>query len=124
METENVEENSKAKLVKKQADMIAANCLREAGAGFGTDTNHLLLISADGTRDLPMMGKEAAADELLTELKELLKKKKFPERQNRGMIFAVDIGNSNIVIGLMDDSRKVVFSEEYRRTVRKRKKSL
>ncbi len=75
METENVEENSKAKLVKKQADMIAANCLREAGAGFGTDTNHLLLISADGTRDLPMMGKEAAADELLTELKELLKKK-------------------------------------------------
>lgn len=71
METENVEANSKAKLVKKNADMIAANCLREAGAGFGTDTNHLQLIRADGICDLPMMSKAEAADELLTALKKL-----------------------------------------------------
>lgn len=75
METENVEENSKAKLEKKKADMIAANCLKEAGAGFGTETNHLLLISDAGIRDLPMMTKAEAADELLSALNLLLKKK-------------------------------------------------
>ena len=75
METENVEENSKAKREKKKADMIAANCLKEAGAGFGTETNHLLLISDAGVHDLPMMTKAEAADELLSALNLLLKKK-------------------------------------------------
>lgn len=72
METQNVLENSRAKLVKKNADVIAANCLKEAGAGFGTDTNHLVLIRRDSVTDLPMMSKEGAADKLLDVLKGML----------------------------------------------------
>lgn len=68
METENVIENSKKKREKKGADMIAANSLCEEGAGFGTDTNHLMLITAEKVIDLPLMKKEEAADCLLTEL--------------------------------------------------------
>lgn len=68
METEQVLENSRQKLLKKNADMIAANSLREAGAGFGTDTNHLTLITREKMIDVPMMTKEEAADELLSEL--------------------------------------------------------
>ena len=68
-------ENSTAKLHKKNADMIAANCLKEAGAGFGTDTNHLSLISEKGVEDLPMLSKEAAADRLLDALKILWEEK-------------------------------------------------
>lgn len=69
METRDVLENSRAKLERKNADMIAANCLKEDGAGFGTDTNHLTLISKKNVADLPMQSKEAAADELLDALK-------------------------------------------------------
>lgn len=76
METRDVLENSAEKLKKKNADMIAANCLKENGAGFGTDTNHLSLISRNGIEDLPMMSKEAAADRLLDALKILLEDKK------------------------------------------------
>ena len=75
METRDVLENSTAKLHKKNADMIAANCLKEAGAGFGTDTNHLSLISEKGVEDLPMLSKEAAADRLLDALKILWEEK-------------------------------------------------
>jgi phosphopantothenoylcysteine decarboxylase/phosphopantothenate--cysteine ligase len=75
METEQVLENSKKKLLKKHADMIAANSLRETGAGFGTDTNHLTLITEEKTLDVPMMSKEEAADVLLNELLKLLEKK-------------------------------------------------
>lgn len=75
METEQVLENSKKKLLKKHADMIAANSLRETGAGFGTDTNHLTLITEEKTLDVPMMSKEDAADALLNELLKLLEKK-------------------------------------------------
>ncbi len=71
METENVIENSKKKLVSKNADLIAANSLREAGAGFGTDTNHLTLIGKDGVQDLPMMSKDDSANALLDRLKTL-----------------------------------------------------
>lgn len=76
METRDVLENSVEKLEKKNADMIAANCLKENGAGFGTDTNHLSLISRNGIKDLPMMSKEAAADRLLDALKILLEDRK------------------------------------------------
>ena len=65
METENMLENSRAKLKKKNADLIAANSLRDAGSGFGTDTNHLVLITGDGVTDLPLLSKEEAADRLL-----------------------------------------------------------
>lgn len=68
METERVLENSREKLQRKHADMIAANSLREAGAGFGCDTNHLTLITAEGETDVPLMSKQEAADVLLTEL--------------------------------------------------------
>ena len=68
METENMLENSKAKLEKKNADMIAANSLRDEGSGFGTDTNRLVLIKKDSVNDLPLLSKEDAADRLLDEL--------------------------------------------------------
>ena len=68
METENVLENSRAKLQKKNADLIAANSLRDEGSGFGTDTNHLVLIKRDGVTDLPLLSKSDAADKLLDEL--------------------------------------------------------
>ena len=68
-------ENAREKLLKKKADMIATNSLREEGAGFGADTNHLTLITAQETQDLPLMSKEDAADRLLTALLAIRKKK-------------------------------------------------
>ena len=65
METENLLENSRKKLEKKNLDMVAANNLKVEGAGFGVDTNVLTLITPDGTVDLPLMSKDAAADALL-----------------------------------------------------------
>ena len=65
METQNMVENSQAKLVKKKVDMICANNLKVAGAGFGVDTNILTLITADGAEELPLMSKEAAAGRIL-----------------------------------------------------------
>ncbi len=71
METQNVLENSRQKLKKKNADIIAANSLRDEGSGFGTDTNHLTLIKADGIIDLPLLSKDEAADKLLDEIHKL-----------------------------------------------------
>ncbi len=68
METENVLENSRKKLTGKNCDMICANSLRAAGAGFGTDTNIITLITADGVRELELMTKDAAAHAILTEI--------------------------------------------------------
>ena len=65
METENMIENSKAKLIKKGLDMIAANNVKVEGAGFGTDTNILTLITKDDQKELPIMSKDEAADALL-----------------------------------------------------------
>lgn len=73
METEHMLENSRAKLEKKNLDMIAANNLREKGAGFGTDTNILTLITKEKERQLELMSKEEAANCLLTELMALKK---------------------------------------------------
>ena len=61
METEDVLENSRAKLEKKQIHMIAANNLKMDGAGFGVDTNVITLITAQGCEELPLMSKEAVA---------------------------------------------------------------
>ena len=55
--------------------MIAANCLKEDGAGFGTDTNHLILIEKDKVEDLPLLSKEEAADRLLDALKQIWEEK-------------------------------------------------
>ena len=65
METQNMVENSRKKLEKKQVDMIAANNLKVEGAGFGVDTNLLTLITKDGLDELPLVTKEKAADLLL-----------------------------------------------------------
>lgn len=70
METQNMLENSRAKLQKKNLDMICANNLKVAGAGFGSDTNVVTMIFKDGEKDLPIQSKEAVADALLTEINE------------------------------------------------------
>jgi len=62
METENMLENSKKKLSKKNVDMIVANNLRTEGAGFGTDTNVVTIIMADETWQLPIMSKDEVAN--------------------------------------------------------------
>lgn len=61
METQNLIENSTAKLKKKNLDMVVANNLKVAGAGFGTDTNVVTLITADGTEELPLQSKDEVA---------------------------------------------------------------
>jgi phosphopantothenoylcysteine decarboxylase/phosphopantothenate--cysteine ligase len=68
METENLLQNSAAKLEKKHLDLIAANNLKVAGAGFGVDTNVVTLIAPDGVRELPLMSKAAVADAILDEI--------------------------------------------------------
>ncbi len=57
METENLLENSRAKLKKKHVDMIVANNLKTEGAGFGTDTNVVTVITEDGCTELSLMSK-------------------------------------------------------------------
>ena len=65
METQNMLENSRAKLTKKHVDMICANNLKVAGAGFGTDTNVITLITADGVTELPLQSKDDDANAIL-----------------------------------------------------------
>lgn len=68
METENLIENSKAKLAKKNLDMIAANNLKTKGAGFGTDTNVITLITKDNVKELDIMTKQEAAAVIFDEI--------------------------------------------------------
>ena len=68
METENMLENSRKKLAAKNLDLIAANNVKVAGAGFGVDTNVLTLIAADAEIELPLLTKDAAAHALLDEI--------------------------------------------------------
>lgn len=68
METENMLENSKAKLEKKKLDMIVANNLKQAGAGFGVDTNVVTMISVDTVKELEIMSKEDVAEAIVTEI--------------------------------------------------------
>ena len=65
METTDLLKNAGEKLKKKKADMIVANSLRAAGAGFGTDTNVVTFLTPDGTEELPMMTKAEVADRIL-----------------------------------------------------------
>ncbi|MBQ1463465.1 MAG: bifunctional phosphopantothenoylcysteine decarboxylase/phosphopantothenate--cysteine ligase CoaBC [Ruminococcus sp.] len=71
METDNVIENSEKKLVSKKCDMICANSIRKAGAGFGTDTNIITMITPSGNQELELMSKFDAANVILTKLLEL-----------------------------------------------------
>ena len=68
METENMLRNSRKKLEQKHVDMIVANSLRTSGAGFGTDTNVVTLITRDGEEELPLMSKEEAAHQILNRI--------------------------------------------------------
>lgn len=68
METENMLQNSREKLVKKNVDMIVANNLKTAGAGFGTDTNVVTLITGDSMEELPLMSKDQVAHEILNHI--------------------------------------------------------
>ena len=70
METQNMLENSRQKLTKKNVDMIVANNLKVQGAGFGGDTNVVTLITADGATELPLQSKEEIAGKLLEEIME------------------------------------------------------
>lgn len=75
METEHLLENSRAKLEKKNLDMIVANNLKMAGAGFGTETNIVTLITKDQEIELPLLSKDEVAEKLIDTILEL--------RQNR-----------------------------------------
>lgn len=68
METENMLENSKAKLERKKLDMICANNLKVEGAGFGTDTNVVTIIKKCGIKELPIESKEKVAYDILDEI--------------------------------------------------------
>ena len=65
METQNMVENSREKLVKKNVDMICANNLKQSGAGFGVDTNVITIITRSETTELPLQSKESAANAIL-----------------------------------------------------------
>lgn len=69
METEHMLENSRAKLEKKNLDMIVANNLRMEGAGFGTDTNIITIITKDTANELPIMSKDEAAHAIFDQIK-------------------------------------------------------
>ena len=66
METQKMLENSAAKLEKKKLDMVVANNLKVAGAGFGVDTNVVTLITKNGAQELPLMSKNEVAGQLLS----------------------------------------------------------
>lgn len=78
METQNMLENSRAKLERKHLDMIVANNLKVDGAGFGTDTNVVTIITRDRELELEKMTKEEVAHRLLTEITDGM------ERNDRG----------------------------------------
>lgn len=68
METENMIGNSRVKLTRKNLDMVAANNVKMAGAGFQGDTNVLTLITQDEEVSLPLMSKEDAAGKILDKI--------------------------------------------------------
>ena len=74
METDNVIENSRKKLTKKNCDMICANSLKKAGSGFGTDTNIITMITKDGDEEMELMSKFDAANIILSRLRSLSEK--------------------------------------------------
>jgi len=72
METENLIENSRKKLVSKNADMICANSLTTEGAGYQVDTNIVTMITKNDMTELPIMSKDEVADRILDKVKELM----------------------------------------------------
>ena len=79
METQHMLENSRKKMVKKNLDMIVANDLKTKGAGFGTDTNVITILTKEKEQAFDIMSKDAAADCILDEiLAESTKKREVP----------------------------------------------
>ena len=76
METRDMLENSTAKLEKKHVDMICANNLKVAGAGFGVDTNVLTLITREGAEELPLLSKEEAANRVIDRAVQIMGQRK------------------------------------------------
>ena len=74
METQNMLENSRAKLEKKNLDMICANNLKTVGAGFGIDTNVVTLITKENETELPVLSKNEVAGRILDHILDILKK--------------------------------------------------
>ena len=70
-ETNDVMDNARGKLIKKNADMVVANDVSRSDAGFGVDTNVITLITASDVRALEKMSKRAAADAILSRVREL-----------------------------------------------------
>ena len=70
-ETNDVMDNARGKLIKKNADLIVANDVSRSDAGFGVDTNVITLITAEDVRALEKMSKRAAADAILSRVREL-----------------------------------------------------
>ena len=68
METENLIENSRAKLDKKRADMICANSIADGNTGFAVDTNKVTIITSDAVTELPLCSKEETADLILSHI--------------------------------------------------------
>lgn len=75
METQNLMENSVKKLNKKNADMIVANSIKDANAGFGVDTNIITIITKDDAVAYPVMTKDKVADEIINAVVKLKEKK-------------------------------------------------
>jgi len=75
METDNVEENSRRKLVSKNADMICANSIKRAGAGFGTDTNIITIITDEYSEELDIMSKENVSHIILDRIKYMMNRR-------------------------------------------------
>ncbi|ANX12229.1 phosphopantothenoylcysteine decarboxylase [Fictibacillus arsenicus] len=74
-ETENLEDYTKDKLVRKNLDMVVGNDVSKEGSGFGSDTNEIIMIKKDGSiRPLPILTKEQAANEILEEVMEMMKR--------------------------------------------------
>lgn len=70
METERTVEHSRAKLERKHADMIVANNLKTPGAGFGTDTNVVTILTRDSETELPLLSKRETASRILDKISE------------------------------------------------------
>ncbi|MCD8021675.1 MAG: phosphopantothenoylcysteine decarboxylase, partial [Lachnospiraceae bacterium] len=68
METEDMVVHAREKLQRKHLDLIAANNVKVQGAGFGTDTNVITLVSGDGEKELELMSKEEAASRILDDI--------------------------------------------------------
>ena len=73
METENLLENSQAKLMKKHADLICANSISGRDTGFGVDTNKVTLLSQTEVKELPLCSKEETADMILSHIADMIK---------------------------------------------------